>query len=83
MFSEYKTQSAVASDIFLLDSDCSGEGMANPDRPTTVITQVYRGTFIHSTPDTALQILEDVLLGVDTEGKVCQTEISKTAFGLI
>ncbi|KAF7667887.1 hypothetical protein LDENG_00042290 [Lucifuga dentata] len=34
------------------------------------IPHVYRGTFIHSTPLTALQILEDALLGVNTEGKI-------------
>uniref|UniRef100_A0A667X9W6 Guanine deaminase n=1 Tax=Myripristis murdjan TaxID=586833 RepID=A0A667X9W6_9TELE len=36
----------------------------------TTIAHVYRGTFVHSTPHTALQILEDALLGVDTEGKI-------------
>ncbi|XP_070820934.1 guanine deaminase [Chaetodon trifascialis] len=44
--------------------------MANFNRPTTEIAHVYRGTFIHSTEQTALQILEDALLGVDTEGKI-------------
>ncbi|XP_037634676.1 guanine deaminase [Sebastes umbrosus] len=34
------------------------------------IAHVYRGTFIHSTQQTALQILEDKLLGVDTDGKI-------------
>lgn len=65
-WSEY----AWASRILLLYSDCSGERMANPDSPTTVITQVFRGTLCHSTQQTALQILEDALLGVDAEGKV-------------
>ncbi|XP_076587350.1 guanine deaminase [Chaetodon auriga] len=44
--------------------------MANFNRPTTEIAHVYRGTFIHSTEQTALLILEDALLGVDTEGKI-------------
>ncbi|XP_075960378.1 guanine deaminase isoform X1 [Anarhichas minor] len=44
--------------------------MANSNRPTTKIANVYRGTFIHSTQQTALQILEDELLGVDTDGKI-------------
>uniref|UniRef100_A0A8C8E1Y3 Guanine deaminase n=1 Tax=Oryzias sinensis TaxID=183150 RepID=A0A8C8E1Y3_9TELE len=34
------------------------------------VTHVFRGTFIHSTPETALQVLEDALLGVDTAGKI-------------
>lgn len=46
--------------------------MANSNRPATEIRHVFRGTFIHSTQQTALQILEDALLGVDVEGKVCQ-----------
>ncbi|TNN74288.1 Guanine deaminase [Liparis tanakae] len=37
------------------------------------IANVYRGTFIHSTQQTALQILEDELLGVDTDGKIAFT----------
>ncbi|XP_070760880.1 guanine deaminase [Enoplosus armatus] len=44
--------------------------MANSNKPTTQIAHVYRGTFIHSTQQTALQVLEDALLGVDTEGKI-------------
>ncbi|XP_049907635.1 guanine deaminase [Epinephelus moara] len=44
--------------------------MANSHRPTTEIAHVYRGTFIHSTQQTALQILEDELLGVDIDGKI-------------
>lgn len=35
------------------------------------IAHVYRGTFVHATYHTAVEILEDGLLGVDTEGKVC------------
>uniref|UniRef100_A0A673WC16 Guanine deaminase n=1 Tax=Salmo trutta TaxID=8032 RepID=A0A673WC16_SALTR len=34
------------------------------------IAHVYRGTFVHSTDHTAVEILEDRLLGVDTEGKI-------------
>ncbi|XP_044053948.1 guanine deaminase [Siniperca chuatsi] len=44
--------------------------MANSNRPTTEIANVYRGTFIHSTQQTALQVLEDALLGVDIKGKI-------------
>lgn len=38
------------------------------------ITHVFRGTFLHSTPQCALQILEDVLLGVDIDGKIAFIE---------
>ncbi|XP_041756565.1 guanine deaminase [Coregonus clupeaformis] len=34
------------------------------------IAHVYRGTFVHSTYHKAVEILEDRLLGVDTEGKI-------------
>lgn len=34
------------------------------------IAQVYRGTFVHSTQNTPLEILEDRILGVGTDGKV-------------
>ncbi|KAK5910331.1 hypothetical protein CesoFtcFv8_004175 [Champsocephalus esox] len=44
--------------------------MANSNGPTTEINYVYRGTFIHSTQQTPLQILEDEVLGVDTDGKI-------------
>lgn len=44
--------------------------MANSYRPNPEIAHVYRGTFIHSTQQTALEILEDELLGVDTDGKI-------------
>ncbi|KAM7391840.1 hypothetical protein PAMP_022496 [Pampus punctatissimus] len=44
--------------------------MANLDRPSTTTAHIYRGTFIHATRQTALQILEDALLGVNTEGKI-------------
>ncbi|XP_029295721.1 guanine deaminase [Cottoperca gobio] len=44
--------------------------MAHSNGPTTQIAHVYRGTFIHSTHQTALQLLEDTLLGVDEDGKI-------------
>ncbi|KAG8012135.1 Guanine deaminase [Nibea albiflora] len=44
--------------------------MAKFNRTNTEIAHVYRGTFIHSTQQAAVQILEDALLGVDTEGKI-------------
>uniref|UniRef100_A0A3Q3M2A9 Guanine deaminase n=1 Tax=Mastacembelus armatus TaxID=205130 RepID=A0A3Q3M2A9_9TELE len=40
------------------------------NRPRAKIAHVYRGTFMHSTQDTTLEIIEDALLGVDTVGKV-------------
>lgn len=44
--------------------------MATTDTSNSDIEFVYRGTFVHSTPEEALQILEDALLGVNTEGKI-------------
>nr|XP_020450090.1 guanine deaminase [Monopterus albus] len=44
--------------------------MANSDRATIAIAYVYRGTFIHSTEETAVEILADAVLGVDTKGKI-------------
>ncbi|KAL6114396.1 gda [Pungitius sinensis] len=44
--------------------------MAHSDRPDMAIAKVYRGTFMHSTQQTALQVLKDELLGVDTDGKI-------------
>ncbi|XP_020513631.2 guanine deaminase [Labrus bergylta] len=44
--------------------------MSNSSRTHTDVSHVYRGTFVHSTPQTALQVLEDALLGVDTDGKI-------------
>ncbi|XP_034726821.1 guanine deaminase-like [Etheostoma cragini] len=38
------------------------------------VSRVFRGTFIHATPQTALQILEDHLVGVDTDGKIAFIE---------
>lgn len=65
---KYPTRSRCIS---LLHRDLHGEEMANSDRVDTAIAFVYRGTFVHSTQQTALQILEDALLGVDAQGKVC------------
>lgn len=59
-----------AEGISLLDCDRLCEGMANSNKHTVEIVHVYRGTFIHSTQQTALEVLEDALLGVDTEGKI-------------
>ncbi|CAB1451245.1 unnamed protein product [Pleuronectes platessa] len=44
--------------------------MAHAHRTTAAISHVFRGTFIHSTQKTAVQILEDALLGVNAEGKI-------------
>ncbi|XP_072520891.1 guanine deaminase [Salminus brasiliensis] len=38
------------------------------------VSIVYRGTLAHSTRDTALQILEDFVLGVDHQGKIAFIE---------
>lgn len=38
---------------------------------TARIAHVFRGTFVHSTPRDAVEILESSVLGVDDEGKVC------------
>lgn len=35
------------------------------------IAHVFSGTFVHSTPRAAVEILENCVLGVDDEGKVC------------
>ncbi|XP_061584911.1 guanine deaminase [Cololabis saira] len=48
--------------------------MANPGSSGSTVAFVYRGTFVHSTPQTPLQILEDALLGVDTDGKIAFIE---------
>ncbi|NP_001018510.1 guanine deaminase [Danio rerio] len=37
---------------------------------TTRIAHVFRGTFVHSTPQTAVEILHNSVLGVDDEGKI-------------
>ncbi|XP_042344345.1 guanine deaminase [Plectropomus leopardus] len=44
--------------------------MANSKKSATEIARVFRGTFIHSTQQAVLQILEDELLGVDSDGKI-------------
>ncbi|KAM9465251.1 guanine deaminase-like isoform 1-T1 [Salvelinus alpinus] len=48
--------------------------MTSSNESAVDIAHVYRGTFVHSTDHTAVEILEDRLLGVDTEGKVSQTD---------
>ncbi len=35
------------------------------------IAHVFSGTFVHSTPRAAVEILQNRVLGVDDEGKVC------------
>uniref|UniRef100_A0A4W5QPC4 Guanine deaminase n=1 Tax=Hucho hucho TaxID=62062 RepID=A0A4W5QPC4_9TELE len=45
--------------------------MTSSNESAAGIAHVYRGTFVHATYHTAVEILEDRLLGVDTEGKVC------------
>ncbi|XP_062307639.1 guanine deaminase [Osmerus eperlanus] len=40
------------------------------NRSTMVIVHVFRGTFVHSTQSSALDVLDDTLLGVDTLGKI-------------
>ncbi|XP_076020866.1 guanine deaminase [Genypterus blacodes] len=44
--------------------------MANSHRASAATARVFRGTFVHSTPQMALQVLDDVLLGVNTDGKI-------------
>ncbi|XP_047448539.1 guanine deaminase [Mugil cephalus] len=44
--------------------------MANSDGTCAAVAHVYRGTFVHSTQQTPLEILEDALLGVDAQGKI-------------
>jgi len=38
---------------------------------TARIAHVFSGTFVHSTLQAAVEILENCVLGVDDEGKVC------------
>lgn len=45
--------------------------MDSSETSRTSVAFVHRGTFVHSTPEEALQILEDALVGVDDRGKVC------------
>ncbi|XP_056313755.1 guanine deaminase [Danio aesculapii] len=42
----------------------------NRNETTKRIAQVFRGTFVHSTPQTAVEILHNSVLGVDDEGKI-------------
>ncbi|KAJ8006009.1 hypothetical protein DPEC_G00123810 [Dallia pectoralis] len=44
--------------------------MSSSNESTVGIANVYRGTFVHSTDDTPLEILEDTLVGVDADGKI-------------
>ncbi|CAB1321648.1 unnamed protein product [Coregonus sp. 'balchen'] len=44
--------------------------MTSSNESAVDIAHVYRGTFVHSTDHTAVEILEDRLLGVDMEGKI-------------
>ncbi|XP_021476769.2 guanine deaminase [Oncorhynchus mykiss] len=44
--------------------------MTSSNKSAVDIAHVYRGTFVHSTDHTVVEILEDRLLGVDTEGKI-------------
>ncbi|CAJ1068576.1 guanine deaminase [Xyrichtys novacula] len=44
--------------------------MANSNSTHIEISHIFRGTFVHSTPQTPLEVLEDALLGVDTDGKI-------------
>ncbi|XP_029366799.1 guanine deaminase [Echeneis naucrates] len=44
--------------------------MAERQTATAAIQRVYRGTFIHSTQRKVVEVLEDALLGVDTQGKI-------------
>ncbi|XP_051552464.1 guanine deaminase-like [Myxocyprinus asiaticus] len=41
---------------------------------TTRIAHVFSGTFVHSTPSAAVEILKDSVLGVDDEGKIAFIE---------
>eukprot|EP00063_Salmo_salar_P041304 XP_014016139.1 PREDICTED: guanine deaminase-like isoform X2 [Salmo salar] len=49
---------------------CNILDMTSSNESAVDIAHVYRGTFVHSTDHTAVEILEDRLLGVDTEGKI-------------
>ncbi|XP_050966832.1 guanine deaminase isoform X2 [Labeo rohita] len=46
----------------------------NQNDTTSRIAHVFRGTFVHSTPRVALEILGDCILGVDDEGKIAFIE---------
>uniref|UniRef100_A0A147AAI8 Guanine deaminase n=1 Tax=Fundulus heteroclitus TaxID=8078 RepID=A0A147AAI8_FUNHE len=51
--------------------------METPDNSTAAVKFVFRGTLVHSTPEEALQIREDALLGVDADGKIAFIEDGK------
>ncbi|KAJ8401526.1 hypothetical protein AAFF_G00378430 [Aldrovandia affinis] len=44
--------------------------MTSSNETVADIARVFRGTFVHSTQNAALEILEDTVLGVDTEGRI-------------
>ncbi|XP_038141588.1 guanine deaminase [Cyprinodon tularosa] len=48
--------------------------METPNKSSTVISFVCRGTLVHSTPEEALLVLEDALLGVNSDGKIAFIE---------
>uniref|UniRef100_A0A8C5GFK1 Guanine deaminase n=1 Tax=Gouania willdenowi TaxID=441366 RepID=A0A8C5GFK1_GOUWI len=53
--------------------------------PPAEVPLFYRGTFVHSTPQTPLLILEDALLGVNTHGKVflCGVYLNSSLCGFL
>ncbi|XP_012685834.2 guanine deaminase [Clupea harengus] len=57
-----------------------------PSNETTVcnhpVKHIFRGTFVHSTQDTPLKILEDNVLGVDDDGKIAFIESGKDVVSL-
>ncbi|XP_013868015.1 guanine deaminase [Austrofundulus limnaeus] len=44
--------------------------MDSSETSRTSVVFVHRGTFVHSTPENALQVMEDALVGVDDRGKI-------------
>ncbi|CAL8248713.1 unnamed protein product [Merluccius merluccius] len=48
--------------------------MADSQVSTATVSKVFRGTFVHSTQQDALVVLEDTLLGVDSNGKISFVE---------
>ncbi|CAL8346960.1 unnamed protein product [Lota lota] len=48
--------------------------MADSKVPTVTVANVFRGTLVHSTRENPLVILEDALLGVDSNGKISFVE---------
>ncbi|XP_064152929.1 guanine deaminase [Anguilla rostrata] len=57
--------------------------MTSNNETVSDIARVYRGTFVHSTQNAAVEILEDTILGVDTEGRIAfigaAAEVAKLA----